>query len=65
MGIGPLLMGIIIPIVGFRRMYMTLAAIVFLSIFLYYFIYGKKSASIQQSSIGNQEIKLDNINELI
>ncbi|MBW9159196.1 MFS transporter [Clostridium tagluense] len=64
-GVGPLLIGTIVPIVGFRGMYMTLATIVFLSIFLYYFIYGKRSASIQRSSIENQEIKLDNVNELI
>lgn len=61
-GIGPLLIGIIIPSAGFRGMYMTLSVFVFLSIFLYYFIHGKKSASIHQHSIENSNLKLDNIN---
>lgn len=60
-GVGPLLIGTIVPIVGFRRMYMTLAVVVLLSIVLYYFTHGKKSASIKQYLIENQEIELDNI----
>lgn len=65
-GVGPLIIGNIIPIFGFRGMYIALAAIVFLSIFLYYFVHGKKSASVQQSSIENQEMELEqNCDELI
>lgn len=59
MGVGPLLIGIIVPMIGFRAMYMTLAVIVFLSIPLYYLVHGKKSVSIQQLSLENQEIELD------
>lgn len=44
MGAGPLLVGIVVPIAGFRGMYMALAVIVFLSIFLYYFVHGKKAS---------------------
>lgn len=47
-GIGPFLIGSIIPIVGFRGMYVTMAVAVFLSIFLYYFLHGKKAAAINQ-----------------
>lgn len=43
MGTGPYLVGIIIPLVGFRGMYMTLAAMIFLSVFLYYFLHGKQA----------------------
>jgi MFS family permease len=43
MGTGPYLAGNIIPIAGFRGMYMTLAVVVFLSIFLYYFVHGRKT----------------------
>ena len=50
-GVGPILIGIIVPLVGYRGMYMTMAVIVFLSIFLYYFVHGrKKSESIEQYS---------------
>ncbi len=45
MGTGPFLIGMIIPIVGFRGMYMTLAGGVSLSIFLYYFVHGKNAVS--------------------
>ena len=41
-GIGPFLLGFIIPIVGFRGLYLTLAVVVFASIFLYYVLHGKK-----------------------
>lgn len=44
MGIGPFLLGIIVSFAGFRGMYLTLALVVFLSIFLYYFVHGKKAA---------------------
>ncbi len=41
-GIGPFLLGFIIPIVGFRGLYLTLAVVVFASIFLYYVLHGRK-----------------------
>jgi MFS family permease len=41
-GIGPFLLGFIIPFVGFRGLYVTLAVVVFASIFLYYVLHGKK-----------------------
>jgi len=45
-------------ILGFRGMYMALAVIVFLYIIVYHFIHRRKSASIKQSLIENQEIEL-------
>ncbi|SDN67664.1 MFS transporter [Bacillus sp. OK048] len=41
-GIGPFLVGFMIPIVGFRGLYLTLAVVVFASIFLYFVLHGKK-----------------------
>ena len=41
-GIGPFLLGFMIPIVGFRGLYVTLAVVVFASIFLYFVLHGKK-----------------------
>jgi len=49
-GIGPILIGIIVPLAGYRGMYMTMAVIVFLSILLYYFVHGRKTESIKQYS---------------
>ena len=51
MGIGPFIAGVIIPSVGFRGMYLTLAVVVFLSIILYYFVHGKKATLRKQYMI--------------
>ena len=56
-GVGPLLIGIILPLVGFRGMYMTMAVIVFLSIVLYYFVHGKKAASAETGLKQVNELK--------
>jgi len=44
-GIGPYLLGYLIPIVGFRGLYICSAAIVLCSFVLYYFLHGRKSAT--------------------
>ena len=44
-GIGPFLLGSIIPMFGFRGLYLTLAIVVFLCIFLYFALHGKKAAN--------------------
>lgn len=41
-GISPLLTGFLVPIVGFRGLYFTLAIIVFIGLVLYYFLHGKQ-----------------------
>ena len=43
-GIGPFILGVIIPIMGYRNLYITMAALVILSIVLYFLLHGKKSA---------------------
>ena len=48
MGVGPLIIGSIVPAIGFRNMYVALAVIVALSTVLYYFVHGRKAA-IQQT----------------
>ncbi|MGX2959826.1 MFS transporter [Peribacillus sp. JNUCC 23] len=52
-GIGPLIIGIIVPIFGFCGMYMSMALIVFLTIVIYYFVHGKKTEFIKQHSLEN------------
>jgi MFS family permease len=42
-GIGPLLLGFLIPVTGFRGLYVSAAIIVFACIFLYYFVHGRKT----------------------
>ncbi|MCM3567515.1 MFS transporter [Neobacillus mesonae] len=43
-GIGPFLLGYLIPVIGYRNMYFTLGIIVLFCAFLYYVIHGKKAA---------------------
>ena len=43
-GVGPYLIGFIIPFVGFRGMYLILAIFVLLTVILYYFLHGKEAA---------------------
>src|SRR5699024_4587758 len=43
MGLGPYIIGMIIPYTDYRGMYLTLAVLIFLSITIYYFLHGKKS----------------------
>lgn len=50
MGLGPFIIGMIVPYVGYRGMYLTLAVVVFLSLTLYYFLHGKKTASRKQTT---------------
>lgn len=42
-GVGPIIIGVILPLVGFRGMYMTMAALVVLTIVLYYTLHGKRA----------------------
>jgi MFS family permease len=41
-GIGPFLLGLFVPSIGYRGMYLSMAVLVFLCLFLYYFLHGSK-----------------------
>ena len=43
-GVGPLLLGYLLPLTGYRGLYVTMAIVVFSSILIYYFVHGKKAA---------------------
>jgi len=43
-GIGPFLLGGLIPLLGFRGLYLALAALVLVCIFLYYLLHGKQES---------------------
>lgn len=49
-GVGPFLLGFVLPFIGFRGLYIAMAAIVILSIWIYYIVHGKK----QQNKDGLQ-----------
>ncbi|MDP4126261.1 MAG: MFS transporter [Bacillota bacterium] len=40
-GIGPFLLGFVIPLIGFRGLYLAMGFVVLVNIFLYYFLHGK------------------------
>jgi len=44
-GMGPFLLGAIIPLFGFRGLYLMSAVVVFLCIFLYFTLHGKKASN--------------------
>lgn len=52
LGIGPFLLGYIIPVIGFRYMYLSFVIVILLNGFVYYFVYGrkKKAAPLKEQS---------------
>jgi MFS family permease len=49
-GMGPFLLGYLVPLMGYRNMYLTLAVIVFACAFLYYGTHGNKNTLNKQVS---------------
>ncbi|PKI14462.1 MFS transporter [Staphylococcus shinii] len=43
-GIGPFMLGVVIPLMGYRNLYLTMSILVIVSIILYYFMHGKQRA---------------------
>ena len=52
-GLGPFLLGYIIPLTGYRGLYETLSIVVFACIILYYFLHGKKKSFKNQHSLAS------------
>ena len=48
LGLGPLILGIFIPIIGFRGMYLLLAGVIVLSLFVYYALHGRYDKELMQ-----------------
>lgn len=44
-GLGPFLLGFLLPLIGYRELYVTMAVIIFLSVFIYYVLHGSKAAA--------------------
>lgn len=47
-GIGPLLIGLILPAFGYRGMYMIMGAIIVVAIIIYYFVHGRHASSLKR-----------------
>lgn len=50
LGFGPFLLGYIVPSLGYRGMYMTLAFVVLAGIIVYYFLHGRRDKEITENS---------------
>lgn len=50
-GIGPFLLGMILPLIGFRGLYVGMALLIFLSILVYYVVHGKKAAARKKAAV--------------
>ncbi|NHM33037.1 MFS transporter [Neobacillus terrae] len=53
-GIGPFILGFLIPHLGFRGMYVFMAVVIFICLFLYYFLHGRKAGELNRVSQPNQ-----------
>ncbi len=49
LGFGPFLLGYIVPSLGYRGMYMTLAFVVLAGIIVYYFLHGRRDKEISEN----------------
>jgi len=49
-GMGPFMLGFLVPALGYRGLYVSIAVLVCATIFLYYFLHGKNSISRQYES---------------
>jgi MFS family permease len=54
-GIGPFILGFLIPLMGYRGLYLIMGIIVFACLFLYYFLHGRKAGKKNLPVDGNQE----------
>ncbi|MDN3233163.1 MULTISPECIES: MFS transporter [Priestia] len=50
-GVGPFILGLLIPMTGYRNLYIIMAVIVLLTLFLYYFLHGKHASKRVESKV--------------
>lgn len=58
-GVGPFVLGFVLPFTGFRAMYVGMAMIAFIGIFIYYLAHGKKAAALAKHNLeeGTHELQ--------
>lgn len=49
-GIGPFILGFIIPFIGYRYLYIVMGLLVIVSLCVYYFVHGKKASQQQYNT---------------
>lgn len=49
LGLGPFLLGYLVPVFGFRGLYLSLVALIVIGIFIYYLLHGRKDKEILSS----------------
>ncbi|GGA38108.1 MFS transporter [Psychrobacillus lasiicapitis] len=49
LGLGPFLLGYLVPVIGYRGLYLSLVALIVIGIFVYYALHGKRDKEILQS----------------
>ena len=57
-GVGPFLLGFVLPLIGFRGLYIAMAVIVLLSVGIYYIVHGKKAAEQRRINMDSTEMKI-------
>ncbi|WP_394233500.1 MFS transporter [Niallia oryzisoli] len=57
-GVGPFILGFILPLIGFRSLYFCMAVIVFIGILLYYLVHGKKAVDFQKDKKQTKDIQV-------
>lgn len=50
-GLGPYILGFLIPYTGYRGLYMTMVSIILFCMILYYFLHGKKEKQLNQGNV--------------
>jgi predicted MFS family arabinose efflux permease len=48
-GIGPFILGMFIPSIGYDGMYFSMAVLIFICMFLYYFLHGRNNETFTES----------------
>ena len=57
LGAGPYLLGFIVPITGYRGLFLTMVFVILLSIILYYFLHGRKEKAQNQNKENNTALQ--------
>lgn len=50
LGVGPFILGFLVPVTGYRGMYVTLVGVVLVGLIVYYFAHGRKEKTLLQHS---------------
>lgn len=50
-GVGPFLLGFLIPVMGFRGLYIAMAVVVLICSFLYHFLHGRRAAECEEQLV--------------